>query len=498
MLILEGKSPRKGLGGGGGSTKAPLSPTSATKAATDNYNEDIPVRMEPDSESELSIAIKKEFGDSITNDCVAQGLAAKVQSCFILPYYASSDDLKFLLQRQMDEEFEMALHSLQYADESGFNTMAPNPEGDNAGQAPPHPSLTEHRHHLHAINKLSNLKMLTVPFYALRADNLKNMELRAEGLDISTTVGLQRRIRALEDKANVEWTRIGNQTMACSAAEFEFSRQYDDGSPDSSRRSHYDDNLVADEVDVSASQPLSSSVSTSRLIQPRTGGLSSSFAGSKSMENLPRLDRMDNLNSIDLAKLAKKGTHLLCVVRGSKVNLSLLSTLGKGRDLSGVGDSQFLADLDDASKFSGSRTLDLPTGSNSPMNSGSRKMSQRHGPEPTTQPITAQQYQQHSHIEVSPKSSSSLMVDDEHAHHYAAVSSDKDFPYALSRNQFKSKEFDPPPNRLGFGGKRLYPDSHETHIGSTHRLTGRYPDIGVSVDECYQTMNSEYFTDVRC
>jgi hypothetical protein len=81
MLILEGKSPRKGLAGGGGSTTAPLSPASAAKAATDNYNEDIPVRMEPDSESELSIAIKKEFGDSITNDCVAQGLAAKVQSC---------------------------------------------------------------------------------------------------------------------------------------------------------------------------------------------------------------------------------------------------------------------------------------------------------------------------------------------------------------------------------------------------------------------------------
>jgi hypothetical protein len=129
-------------------------------------------------------------------------------------------------------------------------------------------SYQEHKSHLHALNKLSNLKMLTVPFYSLRADNLKNMELRAESLDINTTIPLQQRIRHLEGMANSEWEKIGNQTLSLSAAEFEFDRM--PVTPDAKG------NFVE--------------TGTNKYQQPRTGGLSSSLSSAKLHENAAAAD----------------------------------------------------------------------------------------------------------------------------------------------------------------------------------------------------------------
>jgi hypothetical protein len=143
-----------------------------------------------------------------------------------------------------------------------------------------------------------------------------------------------------------------------------------------------------------------------------------------------------------------------------------LRSAGRARDLSGAGDvndADFLAGVNDSGRG-------VPESSRS-FNSKTLETQQ---------------------------SSSRSQAHVEHAHHYAPISSDKDFQYALSRNQFKSKEFEPLPNRLGYGGKRLYENSHFNHVSdtmNTHSLIGSYPDVGVSLDERYQTMNNEYYTD---
>ena len=80
----------------------------------------------------------------------------------------------------------------------------------------------------------------------------------------------------------------------------------------------------------------------------------------------------------------------------------------------------------------------------------------------------------------------------EEVSHWEPTSSDKDFQYTVSRNMLASKAFEPPPNRLGLGGKRLY-EPKDTVI-STYGLRGNYPEVGIAPEERFQTMSHEYYT----
>jgi hypothetical protein len=79
------------------------------------------------------------------------------------------------------------------------------------------------------------------------------------------------------------------------------------------------------------------------------------------------------------------------------------------------------------------------------------------------------------------------------ASHWDPANSEKDFQYSVARNVVSSKAFEPPPNRLGLGGKRLY-EMKDTEI-STYGLRGNYPPVGISREEQFQTMSNEYFTE---